>query len=80
MIVPKPSHHAPLREFFQDQDAIRAIAASISRAGKSEVIRATTARAGSCASNTCLSPCPATAAKVRYPTVTRQKARACLAI
>ncbi len=41
----------PLREFFQDQDAIRAIAAGISRAGKPEVIRATTTGAGSCASN-----------------------------
>lgn len=41
----------PLREFFQDQDVIRAIAAGISRAGKPEVIRATTTGAGSCASN-----------------------------
>lgn len=43
--------HAPSREFFQDQDAIRAIAAGISRAGKPDVIRATTTGAGSCASN-----------------------------
>ncbi|MFV5052452.1 hypothetical protein ACNKFQ_19150 [Klebsiella quasipneumoniae] len=80
MIVPKPSHPNPLREFFQDQDAIRVIATGISRAGKPEVIRATTAGAGSCASNIGLSPCPPTAAKIRRPIVTLQKARPCLAI
>lgn len=32
-------NHAPSREFVQDQDAIRAIAAGISRTGKPEVIR-----------------------------------------
>lgn len=43
--------HAPLREFFHNRHTISAIAAGISRAGKPEVIRATTTGAGSCASN-----------------------------
>ncbi|SVU57719.1 Uncharacterised protein [Klebsiella pneumoniae] len=67
-------NHAPSREFFQDQDAIRAIAAGISRTGKPEVIRSTTTGSGSCASNTGLRTRPATAAKIRRPAVARQKA------
>lgn len=67
-------NHAPSREFFQDQDAIRAIAAGISRAGKPEVIRATTTEAGSSASNTSLSACPAATAKKRRSAIPRKKA------
>ncbi|ENK5065675.1 hypothetical protein AB3T43_004818 [Klebsiella variicola] len=64
----------PSREFFHDRHAISTIATGKCRAGKPEVIGPTTAGAGSSASNTSLSSCPAATAKKRRSAIPRQKA------